>query len=117
METKAFQLEGHMMVPTLKNDGSVTLKFATPELTKEEINILLDNKMKVGWVLFSPNEIQVEDIPDKEAEMETKSPTKMLYNRMLRYYMTAIDKKGEGFNEWRTKQMLQIGQKYLDKLM
>lgn len=116
MAKKAFMIEAQMMPPRLKVDGSMTLHFATAEMSPQETQELLTYKMQPGWVLFSPNKIDPTEIPKDDAEMEGKSPSKILYNRMLRYYMTEIDKDGVGFNAWRAKQMLQIGQRYLDKL-
>lgn len=113
---KGFKIEGQLMPPTLKVDGSATIKFATGELSKDDINTLLDHKMELGWLLFSPNEIQESDIPTEQADGGGKSTSQIVYNRLLRYYMTKIDKEGVGFQDWQKRQRLAFSQKYLDQL-
>lgn len=64
-------------MPTFRKDRSATIKFTSMrELTKEEREILLEAGVsdEQGWLLWSPNKLQLTDIPDRPAMDEKKSP-------------------------------------------
>lgn len=52
-------------VSTLK-DGSFKMVFTSQELNSENGTTLLQMRQKFGWLLFSPNEITAEDVPEIE---------------------------------------------------
>lgn len=59
-------------------DKSWKISYETRELTGSEVAILADNLHGAGWMAFSPNEIQVMDIPSTPAEPGTKTPSQRL---------------------------------------
>jgi len=75
------QIPAHMCMPTFRKDRCGTLKFtSTRELTKEEREILLEAGVndEMGWVLWSPNKMQIEDLPTEPATDDNKTPSKRL---------------------------------------
>ena len=75
------QIEAHMGMPTFKKDRSANMKFTTVrEVTKEEREILFEagTTDEMGWLLWSPNKIQIEDLPTEQAEDLSKTPSKRL---------------------------------------
>ena len=61
-----------------KADGSASLRFATQEISGDEFGKLKDNLNEYGWLIFSPNEVRVEDLPVEDAEDKNKTPSKRL---------------------------------------
>lgn len=52
-----------------KKDGSVTLKFVTvKELTTDEYMVVDTYRLANGWLLFSEQEFNEEDIPEEDFE-------------------------------------------------
>ena len=68
------QLPVQLLPPTLKKDGSATLKMETRELSAEEIMFILGCRNTEGWMLYSQNaDIKEKDIPLTDAEVEGKT--------------------------------------------
>lgn len=61
-----------------KADRSCSVRFETQEITTEELLELDRHYGNFGWLVFSPNEVRVEDIPKGEAEDTNKTPSKRL---------------------------------------
>lgn len=61
-----------------RKDGSSRVTFDSRELTEEEVLILRRFRNSEGWLLFSENEIDSTDIPDEDAELDTKTPAQRL---------------------------------------
>ena len=61
-----------------RKDWSSRITFDSRELTEEEFMILRRAKGAEGWMLFSENEINKDDIPSEDAEVDTKSPAQRL---------------------------------------
>ena len=87
------------------------------ELNPEDNAKIFQLYNKLGWFIFKETEIKEEDLIDLPEEViefkEQKSPSLILRNRMFVYYKEKQG-KAEGFDEWRKKEMLRLGQKYLD---
>lgn len=63
---------------TERKDGSSRITFDSRELTEEEVLILRRFRNEEGWLLFSKNELDKEDIPDTDAEVDSKTPSQRL---------------------------------------
>lgn len=77
MTQNNIQIPAHMCMPTFRKDRCGTVKFtSTRELTKEEREILLEAGVndEMGWVLWSPNKMQVDDLPTEPATDDRKTP-------------------------------------------
>lgn len=62
--------------PVFRADGSVKLEFDTREFGGEEATVLMEQRQKEGWLLFSPNnEMEVLDIPNEKADSMTGQKT------------------------------------------
>lgn len=83
-----------MLPPSLKVDGSATLKFSTRELTSQEVKEIVEQQNKEGWCLFSTNPVQPTDIPKGDAETNQKTPSKRLYS-VLFIQWTQEGERGE----------------------
>lgn len=76
-----------------RKDRSVLLKFDTRELSPEETLSLMALEGTEGWIQFSPNQ-EFEEVPNENAETDTKSPSERLRAVMYILYKQAI-KKGK----------------------
>jgi hypothetical protein len=61
-----------------RKDWSSRISFDSRELTEEEYMILRRAKGAEGWMLFSENSLDENDIPDEDAEVDTKTPAQRL---------------------------------------
>ena len=61
-----------------RKDGSSRLTFDSRELSEEEVLILRRFRNEEGWLLFGKNEIDKEDLPEKDAEVGTRTPSQRL---------------------------------------
>lgn len=59
-------------------DGGLRLQVDSQELTASDKAELMSLHQQVGWFLFSPNAIQVEDIPTEPVETDQKTPSQRL---------------------------------------
>lgn len=90
-------------------DGGNKLDVITQELPPEEAVKLLALKGKVGWFVFSEQEVQTEDIPDikLDNDIEEKSPSVRLRNVLYKIWELNTDQKTE-FNDFYKSKMEQI---------
>lgn len=75
------QLSAHMRNPRFNKDGSVTLSFTSGQEINDDETIYLLNagrKDELGWLLWSPNKHQVEDLPKEQAEENQKTAAQRL---------------------------------------
>ena len=75
------QLSAHMRNPRFNKDGSCTLSFTSGQEIDDEHTIYLLNagrKDELGWLLWSPNQFQTEDIPKEQAEETQKTSSQRL---------------------------------------
>lgn len=70
-------------------DGSMNLTFQTQEITDRNMkNLVFDLHRQFGWILFSPNEIQMDAVPEDPANPPSgDSPSKRLKNTIYALYM------------------------------
>jgi hypothetical protein len=63
-----------------RQDKSWKISFETRELGGDEVGFLADNFQGEGWLVFKANAdgIEVEDIPESEAESGVKTPSQRL---------------------------------------
>ena len=61
-----------------RKDGSSRITFDSRELSEEEVLILRRFRNAEGWVLFSENEIDKNDIPKEDSDLDTKTPAQRL---------------------------------------
>lgn len=73
-----FTVPSQLMGITFKSDKSVSLRFSTGELTSEEKVSISDYQLTQGWLLFSENPIQEEEIPKELAETGQKTSSQRL---------------------------------------
>lgn len=73
-----------------RSDGSAGLRFATQELTSEEFAELKRNLNSFGWLVFLPQEAEIE-LPKEAITDDTKKPSQ----RMRAVLFLLWKKKGE----------------------
>ena len=71
--------------PSIRKDGSVSLKFDSRELSAEEYMIIMGFRNTEGWVAFSPNDSELE-LPEENAEIDEKSASETLRNVLFVWY-------------------------------
>jgi hypothetical protein len=66
---------------TLKEQGCMSIRFHSQEMTEEQQLILLQQKGKFGWLMFRENQFIEKDIPEVDAEgIKKKTPSQRLRN-------------------------------------
>lgn len=83
--------------PVFRADKSVKLEFDTREFGGEEAMVLMEQRQKEGWLLFSPNsEMEVLDIPNEKADSMTGQKTQAQRIRAVLYRKwESLGKKGD----------------------
>lgn len=104
---------GLVSVNDLK-DRSAKLSFETRELSNPEFIALRDIRGTQGWLAFSMNEIQEEEIPTEMAETGTKSPSQRL--RSVLFLMWKQEKSLLDFDVWYRSKMETLIQNIKNKL-
>lgn len=80
--------------PIFRVDGSVSLVFDTREIAGSEAAILMDQRQKEGWLLFSPNkDMDIVDVPDEKADSMTGQKTQAQRLRGVIYKI--FEKRGK----------------------
>lgn len=77
--------------PTVRKDGSVSLKFDSRELSAEEYMIIMGLRNTEGWVAFCPNEDGIPDLPSERAEVDEKTPSERLRTVIYVWYKQETD--------------------------
>jgi hypothetical protein len=101
---------------TPRKDGSLSLRFVTQEMSKDDIVAAMEYYQSFGYLLFKENEINMAEIPEGNAILDGgKSPSKRLKDRMFVAYRETHE-DSTGFNAWYERQLEKIGSQYLDRL-
>ena len=85
-ERKKFQIPAILDGLSLRKDGSVSLKFATNEVSDANFIILKQFYGTFGHLLFAANAFQDEDIPQGNAEDGAKTPSQRLRDVLFVLY-------------------------------
>ena len=75
------QMSAHMRNPRFNKDGSCTISFTSgQEISDDQTMYLLNagRRDELGWVVWSPNKIQTEDLPKEQAEENQKTASQRL---------------------------------------
>ncbi len=78
-----------MRNPRFNKDGSCTLSFTSGTEIKDEETIYLLNagrRDELGWLLWSPNPHQIEDLPKEQAEENQKTYAQRLRATLFVYW-------------------------------
>lgn len=70
---------------TSRADGSYKLEFESRELSGVDATVLLGMLRQEGWLLFAPNQIREQDIPDEKADSMTNQKTQAQRLRAVIY--------------------------------
>jgi hypothetical protein len=104
-------------ISTLKDRTLKITAYISRELPADEKTKIFELENMEGWLLFSPNFFQPEQIPKEPAKMENnrKSASERLYNVMYVYWNQNFS--GGNFNQWRDEEMEKIITDYKTKLI
>ena len=72
------KLQAYLTGFSSRADRSAGIRFATQELSGEEMAKLQDLNGSFGWLLFQENKFTDEDLPQEQAEDKNKTPSKRL---------------------------------------
>lgn len=117
MKNKTFTTAAILDGVTPRRDGSLTLRFITQEMNKDDIVAAMEYYQSFGYLLFKENDIDMSEIPEGNAILDGgKSPSKRLKDRMFVFYKNANIGDITNFNKWYEQQLEKIGEQYLDRL-
>lgn len=104
--------------PTIRKDGSISLKFDSRELSAEEYLTVMGFRNLEGWLAFQPNELGIPELPTTNAEIGSKTPSERLYNALYVWFKQEVDKGSYVglFEAFRAEKMEQIIQFVKNKL-
>lgn len=108
---KVFSAPAILQVGSPTKDGGLRLKAETNELSENEIAMLMKQfNNKFGWILFSANKMNDEDIPEQQADAEgrrMKTPSQRLRAVLFIYYQQRVD-KSKTFDQFYVEKMEKI---------
>jgi len=115
-----FQVQSYINKITTMGNHSLRLQVdLEKEMSPEENAKVFSLYNKLGWFVFKETEIDEQDLvslPEETVEFkDQKSPSQIFRNRMYVYYKQKFG-SDSGFEDWRKKEMLRLGQWYLDKM-
>ncbi len=98
------------------NDRTLSLKVDTQELSSEDTSKIFEFFQKQVWIAISETSITREqlNIPEVVEDMEKKSPSQRLRDRMFVYWKDR--KASDNFDSWYKAQLEKIGENYLSKV-
>lgn len=83
------QLSAHMVRANFNKDGSVSINFKSgQEISDDKVMYLVNaaRRDELGWMCWSPNEIQTEDLPKEQAEENQKTSSQRLRNTIYVFW-------------------------------
>lgn len=92
---KNFQIEAILEGVTPLKDGGVSLRFHTNETTKDDKVMLMDYYQTFGWLLFSANTFQTNDIPKTTAKRDSGQTPSQRLRAVLFVLWKQLDEPGE----------------------
>jgi len=104
-----------------RKDKSVKLSFETRELTPTETMTLMSMEGEEGWIVFSSNQdIKEEDIPQVNAELETKSQSERIRAVLYKLYLQETKKLAfvgswESFYKEKTEKVIEKYKSLIDE--
>lgn len=98
------------------NDRTLTIKLDTQELSTEDTANIFSFFQKQVWIAIAETVLTKQDlnIPETIDEMDKKSPSQRLRDRMYVYWNE--NKIPAPFDNWYKAQLEKLGQNYLDKV-
>lgn len=106
--------------PKFRKDKSVSISFSSRELRPDEMLQILTLAETEGWLLFSQNEIQESEIPQANAELETKSQAERTRAVLYKLYLQETKKQNfvgswESFYKDKTEKVIEKYKSLLDE--
>lgn len=96
--------------PSIRKDGSISLKFDSRELSAEEYMIVMGFRNTEGWLAFCPNDDGIPELPKGRADVEIKTPSERLKDVLFVWYKQSTE-RGEfvgTFETFRVEKMERI---------
>ena len=113
---KGFQVEAQLTAMRPLVDRGMSVTFHTKEINSDEKSKMMDYLMSSGWLLFKENQIQDEDVPAQDADLQIKTPSQRLRG-VLYVIWNEKGRKGEFrdfYNDWMEKIIEKLKITYLD---
>lgn len=116
MNEKTIQFSAQIVKASANQDRTIQIKLDTQELPAEEVAQILSLFNRQIWVVMAETAITQSDlkIPEVIEEMDSKTPSQRLRDRMWVSFSKRGGKKGE-FDSWYKGQLDKIGLNYLEK--
>lgn len=87
------QLPAIINAPRFRKDKSISISFDSRELTPAEQVAILSLQGTEGYLLFKENAIQEEEIPQGDAELETKTQSQRMKSVLYKLYLQDTGKQ------------------------
>lgn len=100
---KGFTVPADLTRATSMSDGGMGVGFHTKEITADEKAKIMGFHMTTGWLLFSPNDINLKDVPTTIAEKDAKTPAQRL--RAVLFIAWKQENDGKEFDEYYQSKM------------
>jgi len=99
-------------------DGSMNLTFQTQEVDKELKSDIFDLHRQFGWLIFSPNAIPVNAVPDDDAKpISGQSPSLKMKNTIYALYQALGAPYGKtGFDKFYQERLERLRGEILNEL-
>lgn len=85
-------LPAQISPPRIRKDGSCSLSFDTREMTAEEIFTIMSLRNSEGWLSFAPNENELPETPEENAEVESKTISQRIKAILFILYKQSTEK-------------------------
>ncbi len=83
----AIQIPAVLTGFSTKVDGSLTIRITTNEVNNDDVLQVRSMQGQFGYFMFAPNKFNETDLPKKQAEDVSKSPSKKLKSALYVYFM------------------------------
>ncbi len=87
------QLPAIINAPRFRKDKSISISFDSRELTPAEQVAILSLQGTEGYLLFKENAIQEDEIPQGDAELETKTQSQRMKAVLYKLYLQDTESK------------------------
>lgn len=108
-----FQTSSQIESVSTRADNTIKIVLGTQELSPEQATMLFSLKGRQGWMMFSENELNQEDIPQEPApEFKTdKTPSQRLRAVLYKFWELNTNKVkqfDDFYKEWMEKKISEI---------
>lgn len=103
-----FQVPAMLKGVSTLTDGGVSLRFATQEISKEEMAMLMGKSQTFGWLLFSEQAIREDELKLEEIRKDLKGKTPSQRLKAVLFVLYTESKADGSFEQYYERRMNEI---------